>query len=296
MSDQNSVRSVEIKARLLLAGLFVLLASVSVYVMYARGVFETSNDLVLITDDAEGVRIGMDMTFAGFPIGRVKKLDLAEDGQARIELEVPRRQAQWLRESSVFTIERNLIGSVRIRAYTGVLEGPVLESGAQRQLIRGDAFGEVQRVILPLRETLENLALATERMKGPHGALHLLLGQENDVARLLAVIAQSQQLLENANRQLFGAGASGQPGLVEDIQKSVVEMRRLLTQARESLEALRPVLNDLQAMSQSGRDATEDLGALRNDLDRNMRKIESMIDTLSQRWPFSSAGSEVRLP
>lgn len=296
MDQANSARSVETKARVLLAGLFLLLAAVSAYVMYARGVFEASNELVLITDDAEGVRIGMDMTFAGFPMGRVKKLGLAEDGQARILIEIPRRQSQWLRQSSVFTIERNLIGSVRIRAYTGVLEGPLLESGAQRQLIRGDAFGEVQRVIAPLRETLENLAVATERMKGPHGALHLLLGQQQDVERLLGIIAQSQQLFENANRQIFGAGSAGQVGLIEDIQKSVLEMRQLLGEARQSLEALQPVLNDLQAISQNGREATQDLGGLREDVDRNMRKIESMIDALNQRWPFSGESKEVRLP
>jgi phospholipid/cholesterol/gamma-HCH transport system substrate-binding protein len=42
----------------------------------------------------------------------------------------------------VFTVERNMIGAVRIRAYSGIMEDPVLEDGAERYLLRGDAIGE----------------------------------------------------------------------------------------------------------------------------------------------------------
>ena len=41
--------------------------------------------LVLIADDAEGVNVGLDMTFAGFPIGRVTRVELGADGVVRID-------------------------------------------------------------------------------------------------------------------------------------------------------------------------------------------------------------------
>src|SRR5439155_11550036 len=111
----------------LLVGLAVVLgAGFVIYALYARGVFEDTQRLTLVAENAEGVSIGMDLTFSGFPIGRVNRMALDEDGRARIDIDVPRKDARWLRTSSVFTIERGVVGSARIRAYTGNLQDPPL--------------------------------------------------------------------------------------------------------------------------------------------------------------------------
>ena len=95
--------------------------------MYARGVFESTQQLVLISDDdAEGVIVGMDLTFAGFPIGRVRRIELAPDGKARMVIDVPRKDAHWLRTSSIFTMERGMVGETHIRAFSGILTDPAL--------------------------------------------------------------------------------------------------------------------------------------------------------------------------
>jgi phospholipid/cholesterol/gamma-HCH transport system substrate-binding protein len=52
------------------------------------------------------VVVGMNMTFAGFAIGRVSRIELGDDGNARILVDVPTKDARWLRTSSVFTMER----------------------------------------------------------------------------------------------------------------------------------------------------------------------------------------------
>jgi phospholipid/cholesterol/gamma-HCH transport system substrate-binding protein len=110
------VAHLEFKAALLLALLVLLLAGSALYVMYARGVFEPTQRLVLVADDSEGVLVGMDMTFSGFPIGRVRRIELAEDGAARILIDVPKKDAHWLRESSVFTLVRLFLVMLLIEA------------------------------------------------------------------------------------------------------------------------------------------------------------------------------------
>ena len=74
----------EFKAVLLLCFVGLLIAGSALYVMYARGLFESSQQLVLVSEDSEGVVVGMNMTFSGFPIGRVRRIELADDGKARI--------------------------------------------------------------------------------------------------------------------------------------------------------------------------------------------------------------------
>ena len=96
-----------------------------------------SQRLVLIAEDSEGVTVGMDLTFAGFPIGRVRRIELAEDGVTRIIIDVPRKDARWLRVSSVFTLTRGLLGNTALKAFSGILSDPPLPDGAERKGVDG---------------------------------------------------------------------------------------------------------------------------------------------------------------
>ncbi|MEJ7807280.1 MAG: MlaD family protein, partial [Telluria sp.] len=93
------IAHVEIKAVILLVLMAALVAAFLLYVMYARGVFESTQRLVLVSEDSEGIIPGMDLTFSGFPIGRVQRVELAPDGKARILVDVNRKDAKWLRVS-----------------------------------------------------------------------------------------------------------------------------------------------------------------------------------------------------
>ena len=95
---------------------FLLVGSI-VFILYARGAFESSQRLTLITEDSEGATVGMSLTFAGFQLGRVTRIRLGEDGNAHLEVDIPQSEAHWLKTSSVFTLERNLLGGTRLKAY-----------------------------------------------------------------------------------------------------------------------------------------------------------------------------------
>src|SRR5438067_9127703 len=96
-------RHVETKALILLVALAALIVAFVLYVMYARGVFEQTQRLTLVAEDSEGVIPGMDMTFAGFPIGRVRQVQLGQDGKVDIIVDIAKDDARWLRTTSVFT-------------------------------------------------------------------------------------------------------------------------------------------------------------------------------------------------
>jgi len=314
-----AVKNLEIKAALLLLLMFALVLGSALYVLYARGAFESTQRLVLIADDSEGAVVGMDMTFAGFAIGRVARIELGADGNARILIDVPEADARWLRTSSVFTMERSLVGSTRIRAYSGVLDDPPLPDGAERQVLRGDASAEIPRLTASIRELLDNLnalarsdaALAqslanvqsvTDKLKGPQGALGLLLGNEADAKKLLATIdsvngllaradaltARLDNLVANADRQVFGTGADpGQGGLVTDARATVQQLNGLLTDARASLQRVDAVLVEAQAIAGNTREATVDLGALRAEVEASLRKVDGLVNEISRKWPFA---------
>ena len=105
-----AIRNVELKAGLLLLLVAALVAGFVLYVLYARGAFEQTQKLVLIADDSEGIAVGANLTFSGFPVGRVQRIELSKNGKAKIEVEIPVKDLHWLRSTTIFTLERGLVG------------------------------------------------------------------------------------------------------------------------------------------------------------------------------------------
>lgn len=300
------VPHLELKAASLLALFVLLVAGAALYLLYARGSFEPTQRLVLVAEDSEGVRVGMDLTFSGFPIGRVRRIELAADGNARILVDVPRKDAHWLRESSVFTLVRGLVGGANLRAYSGVLTDPALADGAERKVLIGDTGAELPKLVSAARELVQNLtaltasdaSLATslanvrdltERTKGPGGALGLLTGNEADakrigdtLARTSALIARLDGIAAKADAQLLGP-----QGLVRDGKATVEQLNALLVDTRATLKKVDALLAEAQGVARNVRGATDDLDALRGEVDATVRKVEQMVDELNRKWPFA---------
>ena len=311
------VAHLRLKAAALLLLTLALIAGSVLYLLYARGAFEPTQRLVLIADDSEGVSVGMDMTFSGFPIGRVRRIALAGDGNVRIDVDVALRDAHWLRESSVFTLVRGLVGGTAIKAYSGVLTDPPLAAGAERPVLRGDATAEIPQLMATARQLLDNLQQLsapdsalndtlgqvrqlTQRLNAPGGALGVLMGNEQDARKVLQTLDRTQQLLARldavaarADRQVFGA--AGQPGLVPELRATAAQVNGLLQDTRQSLTRVDAVLAEAQAIGANAREATTDLGALRADVEANLRKLEALINDINRKWPFAR-DQELKLP
>ncbi|HEX5805419.1 MAG TPA: MlaD family protein [Macromonas sp.] len=318
----NPVAHVELKATLLLLLLSLLFTGSVVFLLYARGVFEPTQELVLRADNAEGVTVGMDMTFAGFPIGRVRRIELGQDGTARIVLDVPTHDAHWLRTSSVFTMERSLVGATRIRAYSGMMDDPPLPPGAERTVLQGDVMADVPRLMgsvselldhlnsmtatdAPLNASLAHVEKVLSTVQGPQGALGVVMGSEADrrkvlhtldetnalLARLAQVAEKTDALVAHADQQVFG-----EEGLTRDAQAAVRELQRLLADTRQSLQRLDAVLVEVQGIASNTRSATVDLDVLRAEVEASLRRTDALMRDLQQRWPFSRDNTGVRLP
>jgi phospholipid/cholesterol/gamma-HCH transport system substrate-binding protein len=322
------VAHLELKARLLLLLLLLLLCGAVMYVMLARGAFERTQQVVLVADDSEGVVVGMDLTFSGFPIGRVGRIELSADGNARILVDVPRKDAHWLRTSSVFTMESGLVGGTRIRAFTGVLTDPLLPDGAERRVLRGDAKAEIPLMVASVRELVSNLSsmtgpeaplngslrnvqAATEKLNGPEGAMGFLLGSEANAKKIITTLDRTNALLNrldgltikadgiasktdalitSADKQVFGP-----TGVMNDAQATVIQLNGLLADARSSLKKMDAVLQEAQVIGANTREATTDLGALRAEVESSLRKVEHLVNEINRKWPFAR-DAELKLP
>jgi phospholipid/cholesterol/gamma-HCH transport system substrate-binding protein len=291
-----------------------LIIAAALFLLRARGVFDPKQHLVLVTDNAEGVVAGMDLTFSGFPIGTVKRVSLGDNGNVRIEIDVLAREGKWLRTSSVFTLIKPIIGATQLRAYSGILTDPPLPDGAEKPVLRGDFNEEVGRVIGATKDVLDNLnqltaqnselnksmanlQVFTDKLQSRSGALNAIFGNEQDARKLVAAVeranaamAQIQRLASNADTRVFGP-----QGLADDAQASLRQLNAVLADARGSLQRADAVLEQAQGVVGNVNSATQDLGSLRTQVETDLRKIEDMINDLNRKWPFAKE-RKIELP
>jgi phospholipid/cholesterol/gamma-HCH transport system substrate-binding protein len=314
-------RNLGVKVGMLIAFTVIVIAGFVVYVLYARGAFDQTQRLYLITDNAEGVGVGTDLTFAGFPIGTVRRIRLRDDGKVRISVRIPLGEAKWLRESSVFVIEAPLIGAAKLRAFSGNLQDPPLPDRAERPVLRGDTAQEIPRMVATMRSVLENIEQMTgstsslqqtmhstrtiaERMAGKYGVLGGVLGGEDSARKVIAAIDRANALLASlggvalkmdgvlakADQRVLGPG-----GVVDETQKAVTQANAILGEVRASLKKVDGILADAQVVGANAKVATTDLAALRAEVEASLRKVASLIDEINRKWPFER-DTKIKLP
>ncbi len=322
------IRLLGLKVGMLLALIPVVVVGLIVYALYARGVFEGSQRVTLIAEDAEGVSVGMLVTFSGFPIGQVADMALTEEGRVRVDLRIRASDMRWLRRSSEFTLEKPIFGEAKIRVASANLADPPLTEGQRPQLKTRDAGHDVPQVIArangildnierltgadsALNQSVENLKTVTARMTGEYGVLGGLTGSDararrvldsvEGVATLVASLnraaGQAESVLARADQRMFG-----EQGLLEEAQRTIGQLGALLADARDSLRQADAILADAQTITTDARtmtgdlkSGTRDLAALRADVEDSIRKVGSLVDEIDRKWPFARK-AEIMLP
>ncbi len=322
------IKNLEIKVGLLLLTTLVLGLAFLIYVLHARGLFEPTQDLILIAEDAEGVNIGMPLTFSGFPIGQVKRLELTDEGQVRIHVAVPVKDARWLRVSSQFTLEKGFVGAAKIRAYSALLTDPPLPDGAQRTLLTGDAAQDIPVIMARVKailanveamtahdasinRTLAHIDTLTGRMTGDYGVLEGVLGGPDKarkvvdaldrantlLASLNGVSLRVDQTLAKADQRVFGQG-----GVMDQTDRAFTQVNAILTDVRESLKRADAILlaaqgaaDNVNTITADVKEATTDLALLRTEVDDSIRKVNHLINEINRKWPFKR-DVELKLP
>jgi phospholipid/cholesterol/gamma-HCH transport system substrate-binding protein len=270
----------------------------------------------------------MPVMFSGFPVGQVSGMTLTENGEVRIEVRVKEKTSRWLRVSSEFTIEKPWFGGARIRVTSPNLQDPPLLPEAERKLVYRDATQDLPQVIARANSVLQNveamtkpdssfnqslarLQVLTERMTGEYGMMEGLTGSPERAERVLATIDGVQSLLHSLKGVTERADALlektdyrvyGQGGVMDEAQKSMLQLGKMLIEARESLKRADAVLADAQSASADMKSAaanvkgaTADLSQLRTEVDESIRRVNVLITEINRKWPFARK-TEIKLP
>ncbi|MBW8371108.1 MAG: ABC transporter substrate-binding protein [Thiobacillus sp.] len=302
-------------ASLLLAGAFV------VYLLHARGFFEDTFHLQLAAASADGVAAGVPVVFSGIEIGRVTTLGLNEEGGIVIRAEFMGRNAKWLRENSTFTLDKPIVGGAKIRVDSPDLDAPALPDDATVLLLTADISKElpvlVERVKAVLdnveyltrkdgeiNATLANVKTVTGRMTGEYGMLESILGSPEKARAVTDSLDKTRALigkLDGLAVKVDGmAGKTDQwlfapDGVAEQTRESLAQIRLMLNDAQSSLKKADALMTNAVEISADVKEGTQDIAALRAEIDDAVSKANALVNKINKMWPFAR-DPEVKLP
>ncbi|MDP3125164.1 MAG: ABC transporter substrate-binding protein [Thiobacillus sp.] len=300
-------------------GLFALAtlllgAAFLAYLLYARGYFENTYRLQLAAASADGVVPGVPLVFSGIEIGNVTSLGFNEGGGIVIQLELPERHAKWLKQDSIYTLDKPLIGSVKISVDSGDLAGAALPENSTMLLLTPDINKEIPVLIAQVKAilanvehltrkesdvnaTLANLKTVTGRMTGEYGMLESILGSPeqaravtDSLDKTRALMIKLDGLAGKMDQWLFA-----QDGVADSTRESLAQIRIMLNDAQSSLKKADEMMTNAVAISADVKAGTQDIAALRAEIDDAVRKANALVNEINKMWPFAR-DPEVKLP
>jgi phospholipid/cholesterol/gamma-HCH transport system substrate-binding protein len=284
------------------------------YLLHARGFFEDTFHLQLAAASADNVAPGVPIVFSGIEIGQVTTLGLNDSGGIVIHATFLERNAKWLKETSTFTLDKPIVGGARIRVDSPDLDAPPLPDHSTVLLLTSDISKEipvlVERVkaILDniehltrkdgeINATLANVKTVTGRMTGEYGVLEGMLGSPekaravtDSLDKTRDLIARLDDMTAKTDQWLFAEN-----GVAEHTRESLAQVRVMLGDAQASLKKADAVMANAVEISANVKDGTQDIAALRAEIDDAVRKANGLINEINRKWPFAR-DPEVKLP
>ncbi|MBR6421264.1 MCE family protein [bacterium] len=304
-------------------GLFLLLSLVMIagfiaFILVKKNVFTNHLYFTLSSSTGEGITEGMPLLFSGFEIGKVEKFELDNKGTVLVLVKVPEEHAHRINKSSVFTLERPLIGSSRFIVTTPNLTETFADSNYIFETQMVDDINEVIKKLQPMVEKIDDIAnnlktltdekshlnktlVHVEKIAGDlaqkRGIIEMMAGDKaaaaqfrEGVAHLNNSLGEIETLVSNANKTLVKADDQilGDEGtlakvnaIVEDVNKKMADLDILIASLIKSGENLQ--------------EGTKDMDVLRKDLDSIINSVNSMVKDVRSVLP-TTQNKDLELP
>ena len=318
-------------------GLFLLLSLVMIacfiaFILVKKNVFTNHLYFTLSSSTGEGITEGMPLLFSGFEIGKVEKFELDDKGTVLVLVKVPEEHAHRINKSSVFTLERPLIGSSRFIVTTPNLTETFADSNYIFETQMVDDINEVIKKLQPMVEKIDDIATnlktltdekshlnktlvhvekITNDLAQKRGVIEMMAGDKaaaaqfrEGVAHLNNSLSEIETLIGNANKTLVKADDQilGGDGMIAKINSQVFGDEGTVGQINAMLEDVNKKMTDLDvliaSLITSGKnleEGTKDMDVLRKDLDSIINSVNSMVKDVRSVLP-TTQNKELELP
>lgn len=226
---------------------------------------------------------GQPVTFQGFNIGRIKKMELQQDGKVRITLNLLERYHSMLHQGSIIHLVRDgLIGEQTLEITAGDMSKPVIKRGAN---ISYETAATIEQLLQDVKPAVENankllheLALLATWLNDP----------ESDLRQ---VVKRLDSLTRGLTPENVGEAADHIAQILEDLHslsKNLAD-NRIGEQLARSLQVTTEILSDLKPLSQEiakqGPESLKRINSLIRQVELLSKSLETVASDLSELTP-----------
>jgi phospholipid/cholesterol/gamma-HCH transport system substrate-binding protein len=308
-------KRVELKVGVFVVVTMVLIISSVVYIAYSKGFFSQEHSFSLVSKTGEDLTEGMPVFFAGFNIGRVAKLELSDQGFVQVRISIPDRHVKWIRQSSLFRINKPLIGPPRLSVTTTDFTSPLLSSRENPEIVRIDDINETIKRVQPTLEKVDKVVEHIEKIMAnladPRGDVSKILKNAGTITGNFAkkesvvemVVGKPESVesihdsIKKANDILVkvDALAAKTDDQVYGPEGAVPLVRKILNDLLLKLEKMNAALENVIGISSDAAESTKDLRLLRVEIDSTINAIQKLVKEIDSKIPFKKE-PEIKLP
>ena len=303
-----------------IVGSFVLLTFVSLFVFLGiflgnKGSFDDRFTYHFKTDSAESFKDGMPIKYSGFPIGRIQKIALQDDGSVHISFSVHEKNRKWLSQGSILMIIQPLLGSSYIELYTSA-DSELLKDNAFIALHSSDTINDLIQKLQPavekannilnnidiitsyladenseLKQILVNLNTFSKKLAQNDALLTTVTGDEAATKSLIKSLNETTQIMKDVKKitkDISAITASLDTDIVKPASSSIKEIHAIMKDIKSKLEAID---GTVQAVGDSDADFIE----LKKQITAGIQKSNEIMDKVDSLMQ-NSTQTEVILP
>ncbi|MCA2207090.1 MCE family protein [Nocardia rosealba] len=218
--------------------LFAVLATVLTYTIWStlqRSVPGTTSSYSAVFTDVLGLRVGDDVRMAGVRVGRIDKIDFADNYTARVDFRIEERQ-RLTDTTKALVRYQNLIGQRYLALAPGTDGGTVVAPGSEIPLERTEPSFDVSALLSGFEPLFS--VLQPDQINSLSETLIQAL-QGNEVS-LSALITQAAQLAATFGErdQILGDVLSNLSSVMAGLANRSGELETLITQTRSLMDGL----------------------------------------------------------
>lgn len=287
-------KKVELKVGVFVVITTLLIISSVIYIAYSKGFFSKEHAFTISSKSGEELTEGMAVYFSGFKIGRIENLELSDQGLVLVKIRIPDQHVKWIKSSSIFSINKPLIGSSKLIVTTPNLNSPALSPRDVPEIVRIDNIDETIKRVQPTLEKVDkvvsNIEKITANLAKKDSIIEMVVGSpessrsiRESIKKAQVILEKVDTILEKTDDQVYGSDGV------------LLLIRKILKDFILKLEKMNATLDNVSQISSNAADSTKDLKTLRSEIDATVQAIGKLVNEIDKKIPFKKE-PEIKLP
>lgn len=238
-----------------------------------RGFLIKKKDFYCLTSKATGLYVGMPVRISGFKIGRLKKMELQEDGFVKLTLSIEESHSKWFKDGTVAVFSKEgFIGESYIEILPG--KGQPLKPGQTIKFFRqagieeiaGELKEEISEILKGVKETINYL-------NAPEGNIKKSINNIEMISHnLIETTNQLNALLFELNKKI--------PHIADNSDKTLEEIRELVRLLQNLSKELYDTATAIKGLTK------KDMPFIIEQTKKSMQDIDEILQSVKGIWPI----------